>query len=123
MLAWTAATILWFALTLGPELLVLNGRRAAKLLEGQPTVLIENGHNREKALRSSFLRLDKLMTQLRRSSHFNPSTPYEGMAREVIIEGQVIDANLRAMRLNRAWLLTELARRGPRPAAPAPGRR
>lgn len=39
-------------------------------------------------------------------------TPYEGVSAELIVDGQVLDANLRQVGLDRAWLSGELRRRG-----------
>lgn len=144
LLPWLAGAILWFAMAIGMDLLVLRNRRIGKLLEGEPSVLIENGRILEHRLRQNFLRTDDLMAYLRARGFFNPAdvefavyetdgtvsvlprsqvravtprdlglpTAYEGMAREIIFEGEVNQVNLKAMNLSEAWLAAELAKKG-----------
>lgn len=144
LIPWLLGTILWFALAVVLDLIVLKNRQIGKLVEGQPTVLIENGRILEKNLFKNFLRVDDLMARLRKKGHFNPAdvefaifetdgsvsvlpksqsrpiqprdlqiaTSYEGMPREVVVDRQVIRANLAEMGLSEAWLLAQLARQG-----------
>lgn len=113
-------------------------------LEGQPTVLIQNGRLLDGNMRRLRYNLDELNSQLRRNGYFDinhveyailepgghlsvlpksqhrPLTPadlkvateYEGMAIELIMDGQVIQRNLDENRLTVSWLMTELEGRG-----------
>lgn len=144
LVPWLLGTLLWFALIIAFDLLVLSSRRVAKVLEGEPTILIENGRILQQNLRSTFLRVDELMAHLRTKGYFSPSdvenalfeidgsisvqprsqrrpvtpadlripTSYEGIAREVVVEGQIIHHNLEDLRLNEGWLLAALQRQG-----------
>ncbi len=144
VLPWLAGTVLWFALTIALDLTVLKNRPIAKLMEGEPSVVIENGRILEKNLARNFLRVDDLLARLRAQGHFNPSdvefaifetdgtvsvlaksqarpvtprdlglfTEYEGVTRELVMEGRVIQSNLKAINLSEEWLRAELLRLG-----------
>lgn len=73
LLPWTGAAILWFTLIIAVDLVVVGNRKAAKLIEGEPTMLIENGRILEKNLKANFLSPDELMAHLRKQGHFNPA--------------------------------------------------
>ncbi|MCG0238350.1 MAG: DUF421 domain-containing protein [Firmicutes bacterium] len=62
----------WFGLTLGLDLLVLKSRRIAKVLEGEPTLLIHKGQILEDKLSGTLLRVDHLMEMLRSKGFFDP---------------------------------------------------
>lgn len=70
---WLLATILWFGLTIAIDILVMKHRPLGKLLEGEPSVVIENGRIREKDLFRNYLRVDDLMARLRTQGYFNPT--------------------------------------------------
>jgi uncharacterized membrane protein YcaP (DUF421 family) len=144
LLPWLAGTTLWFLLIVAVDLVVLKSRPLGKIVEGEPTVLIENGRILERNLARNYLRVDELMAQLREKGYFNPSqvefaifetdgnlsvqprsqhrtltpydlniqTDYEGVSRELIVDGRVIRPNLHAMGLSEAWLLSQLRQRG-----------
>lgn len=144
LLVWTGAAVLWFGLILAVDMLVIKNRKIAKLIEGEPTLLIENGRILERNLRATYLRVDELMAHLRQQGIFNPAdvelaifetdgsvtvlprsqkrpvtpqdlhlpTAYEGIAREVVVEGEILPHNLKEMGLSKQWLLAELARLG-----------
>lgn len=141
---WLLGTILWFALTVAVDLLVLKNRRLAKLIEGEPTIVMENGRILEKEMFKNFLRVDGLMARLRDRGIFNPAdveyaifetdgtitvlpksqvrpvqprdlkiaTQYEGMSRELVVEGNITQNTLDAIGLSRSWLLGELQKAG-----------
>lgn len=71
LLPWLAGTVAWFALTVFLDILVLKNRRLAGLVEGTPSVLIQNGKILEKSLRSNFLRVDDLVADMRKMGYFN----------------------------------------------------
>jgi uncharacterized membrane protein YcaP (DUF421 family) len=71
MLPWLAGTVLWFAMTIGLDRLVLRNRRIAKLVEGEPSILIEKGHIYEQRLKQNYLRVDDLLAALRTKGLFN----------------------------------------------------
>lgn len=73
ILPWLAATVLWFLLVVVVDVAVMKSRPLAKLLEGEPAVLIENGKVMEKSLRENFVRVDDLLMYLRKKGHFNPA--------------------------------------------------
>jgi uncharacterized membrane protein YcaP (DUF421 family) len=114
------------------------------LMQGEPTVLIQNGKLLDENMGRLRYNLDQLNSQLRVSGIFDietvefavlepggqlsvrvksqgrPVTPadlhlstvYEGMALELIMDGQVIAKNLRENGLSRAWLEERLRERG-----------
>ncbi|MFZ5815861.1 MAG: DUF421 domain-containing protein [Bacillota bacterium] len=144
LLPWVLATGLWFALIIALDVLVMRSRTMGKLVEGEPTILIENGQLLERNLRRNYLRVDDLMARLRSHGYFNPreveyavfetdgsisvlprsqsrpvqpkdlgiATPYEGMTRELIVDRQVVRANLHSMNLSLEWLTGELIKQG-----------
>jgi uncharacterized membrane protein YcaP (DUF421 family) len=144
LLPWTGAAVLWFALIIALDLLVVGNRKAAKLIEGEPTMLIENGRILENNLKTNYLSVDELMANLRKKGHFNPAeveyaifetdgtvtvqpksqhraltpkdlhlpTSYEGISREVVVDGQILHRNLMEMHLDAAWLRAELLKQG-----------
>jgi len=73
LLPWLAGTILWFAMTLGLDVLALSNRRIGAWLEGEPSILIQNGRIMKEQLRRNFLRVDDLMAYLRSKGYFNPA--------------------------------------------------
>src|SRR5690606_23670901 len=40
------------------------------------------------------------------------STPYQGLPTELIVDGEIIEENLRQVGLDRAWLINSLTQRG-----------
>jgi uncharacterized membrane protein YcaP (DUF421 family) len=72
LLPWLSATVLWFGLTILLDVLVLKNRTLATLVEGKPRVLIENGKILEANLKKDYLRIDELMSHLRKKGFFNP---------------------------------------------------
>lgn len=144
LVPWLLGTVLWFAMAIALDLIVMKNRQIGKIVEGEPAVLIENGRILEKNLFKNFLRVDDLMARLRGKGFFNPAdvefaifetdgtvsvlprsqlrpvqprdlnlaTAYEGIAREVVVDRQVIRANLQQIGLSEGWLLHELARQG-----------
>jgi uncharacterized membrane protein YcaP (DUF421 family) len=73
LLPWVMGTVLWFGLAILIDLIVLKNREVGKLVEGNPTVLIENGRILERNLFKNFLRVDDLMARLREKGFFNPA--------------------------------------------------
>jgi uncharacterized membrane protein YcaP (DUF421 family) len=114
------------------------------MLQGGPTVLIQNGKLLEENMRSLRYNLDQLNSQLRASSVFDidqvefavlepggelsvllksqhrPVTPadlnlatrYEGIAVELIMDGKVVQKNLKENALSEEWLRERLAEHG-----------
>lgn len=139
-----SAMFWWALLALAAQFLILKNRWLAKMVDGEPVVVIQNGQVLENKLRQLRLRMSEMDSMLRaqgvfdlakvefavlephgelsilkRSQH-RPVTPadlhlptkYEGLGVEVVMEGQVIEQNLRALHLNRAWLLERLREQG-----------
>jgi uncharacterized membrane protein YcaP (DUF421 family) len=134
----------WTALTLLTQLAALRCRWFFKLVDGAPTVVIQNGQVLEGNLRSLRMPIEELTSLLRAKGVFDiqavecavmelhgslsvrlrsqerPVTPrdlhlptaYEGLAIELVVDGQVIDENLRHLHVNRAWLEDRLHRQG-----------
>jgi uncharacterized membrane protein YcaP (DUF421 family) len=71
LLPWLMGTLLWFGMTIALDLLVLHSRKAGKLIEGEPAVIVENGRIYEKRLKRNFLRVDDLLALLRGKGCFN----------------------------------------------------
>lgn len=114
------------------------------LLQGEPTVLIQNGKLLDDNMRRLRYSLDQLNSQLRAGgvwdiahvefavlepggrlstllkSQYQPVTPrdlklatrYDGMAIELIMDGEVVHKNLKENGLTEDWLTEELHRRG-----------
>lgn len=73
LLPWLAGTTLWFALAIGLDVLALRSRKAGRMLEGEPSILIAKGRILEQNLRSNFLRTEDLLAYLRGKGIFNPA--------------------------------------------------
>lgn len=71
--------VVWFGLLLLVDLLVLKNRRVAKVLEGEPTVVIHKGKILEDKLAGLMLRVDDLMGMLRAQGYFDPRTVEYGV--------------------------------------------
>lgn len=136
--------IVWILLAFGLEVLTLHSRYLAKLLDGEPVVLIHNGKVLERNLAATRYRMADLMEQLRQRSVFNLGdvefailetggqvsvlkkadreavTPrdlniqvsYTGVPTELIVDGAVIEQNLKQVGLDRNWLQEELTKLG-----------
>lgn len=134
----------WTACTLGFQWMVTRNRRLAKIVEGEPVVVIQNGKIFYENLRLLRFTIDDLLLQLRgkdvfdlsevefavlenngtlsvlKKSQHRPVTPadlgiptqYEGLPTELIVDGVVIEQNLRQVKLDAAWLLDQLRSRG-----------
>lgn len=68
-----AGLITWIVLVLIVELIALKNRKLAKITDGEPTILIQNGKIMEDRLGASFYRFDDLMRDLRSNNVFNIS--------------------------------------------------
>jgi uncharacterized membrane protein YcaP (DUF421 family) len=134
----------WVGLTFATQFVSIKSRWVAKLIEGEPVVVIQNGQVLEGNLARLRMRVDDLMAQLRMQGTFDlstvefaiyeqpgelsilkrsqerPVTPadlkistdYEGIGTELIIDGEVLDQNLRRLHLNRDWLRAKLLAKG-----------
>lgn len=139
-----AGLVTWVMLVVIVEIIALKNRKLAKITDGEPTILIQNGKIMEDRLGTTFCRLEDLMAQLRKKNVFNisdvefailetdgslsvlkksqvqPITPndlnistnYQGMDIELIQEGQIIIQNLKQIKKDKKWLLSELEKRG-----------
>lgn len=124
--------------------LAMRFPRIRHLLQGEPTVLVQNGKILEDNMRRLRYNQDQLNSQLRASGYFDisgvefavlepggqlsvlpksqkrpvqpadlgVSTQYEGMAIELIMDGQVVQKNLKENNLSEQWLLERLRERG-----------
>lgn len=136
---------LWMVFGLAFHFVAIRSRRVAKILRGEPTIIIENGRILEKNLAEmpnyslddllgalrvkgvfnlsevefAMLELDGSLS-VRRKSQFRPVTPadlqvktsYEGVATEIIYDGQIVEKNLKETGLDHEWLRATLRARG-----------
>ncbi len=134
----------WAALTLLFQWMVTKNRRLAKVIEGEPVVVVQNGKIFYNNLRLLRHRVDDMLVQMRqmkvfdisevefailetngtltvqKKSQFQPVTPndmnlptaYQGLPTELIVEGTVIEQNLKQVNLDKTWLANELRARG-----------
>jgi len=65
--------IAWSGLTLLIDLLVLKSLPARKIIDGEPTIVIQNGKILDWNMRRNRYNLDDLMTQLRSKNIFDPA--------------------------------------------------
>lgn len=139
-----ASMIVWAGLTFLLGYITLKSYRARKLLEGEPTILVQNGKIMRDNMKKIRFNLDDLLIQLRNKgifnmsevefamlepdgkvsailkSQFRPVTPndlnintnYEGLPAELIVDGDIIEENLKETGLNKGWLYTQLRNRG-----------
>ncbi len=136
--------IIWAGLTFLLDFISQKSLRARKLLQGEPTIVVQNGKILEKNMAKMRYNLNDLLMQLRSKSVFNlsevefaiaepngelsvllksqdrPLTPkdcglgtgYEGLPAELIVDGDIIEENLKEVGLSKEWLYGELRRRG-----------
>ena len=130
-------------LTLLLQWAITKHRRFAKIVEGEPVVVIQSGKILNDNIRLLRYRVDDIMVQLRQKNIFDisdvevallepngtlsvqkksqlePVTPkdlnlpteYKGLPVELIVDGEILDQNLRQVGLDRAWLVNALAQR------------
>lgn len=129
MIVWTLGVVL-------VSFIAIKSRVCRKIVDGEPTLVVQNGQILERNMRKLGYNLDDLLMQLREGGTFSlaevefallesngelsvlkksqhqPVTPadlgiptdYKGLSVEVVMDGKVIDANLKQMQLNKAWL-------------------
>lgn len=134
----------WTGCTLLLQWMATRNRQFAKIVEGEPVVVIQNGKIFYKNLRLLRFTIDDLVLQLRQKDVFDlsevefailenngtlsvlkksqhqPVTPkdldlptaYKGISTELIVDGEVIEQNLKQVQLDREWLLDQLRARG-----------
>jgi uncharacterized membrane protein YcaP (DUF421 family) len=137
LLAWTGLTLIVQGVT-------LKSRWVAKMVDGEPVVVIQNGQILEGNLRLLRMREGELTAMLRAQGIFDlaqvefavleprgelsilkrsqdrPVTPadlqlptaYEGLGIELVVDGEVMEQNLRRLGVNRAWLYDRLGQQG-----------
>lgn len=135
---------MWSLLTILLQWSITKHRRFAKIIEGEPVVVIQSGKLLDDNIRVLRYRVDDIVVQLRqkgvfdisevevaliepnghlsvrRKSQLEPvtpkdlglSTPYQGLPTELIVDGEIIEENLRQVGLDRAWLINSLTQRG-----------
>jgi len=128
LLPWLAGTVFWFAMTVGLDLAVIRSRSLAHLVEGRPSVLVENGQIVQKNLKANFLRIDEMLADFRKKGHFNPSdiayamfeidghvsvqTKPGGLTHTVVADGRIRHEELQKAGQSEDWLRQELQARG-----------
>ncbi|BAD42251.1 YetF domain-containing protein [Symbiobacterium thermophilum] len=141
----------WGGFTLLTQLVALKSRWMAKMLDGEPVILVYRGQILEENLRRLRMRESELAELLRSQSvfHFDevelavleprgtlsvlrtadtqPVTPADlgipassrGLGIELVVDGEVMDQNLRRLGVNRTWLMAKLKEQGIRSPAEA----
>lgn len=134
----------WGGLTLLTQWIALKSRWMAKMLDGEPVMLVYRGQILEENLRRLRMRESELAELLRAQSvfHFDevelaileprgtlsvlktaenqPVTPADlglpassrGLGVELVVDGEVMEQNLRRVGVNRAWLMAKLKEQG-----------
>ncbi|OCA97728.1 DUF421 domain-containing protein [Clostridium beijerinckii] len=134
------ALILFCALTIVTGYLSMKSLKIRKIINSEPTNLVENGNIIEKNMKKNKLTINELMMKLREKSIFHladvefaimetdgelsvlpkadkkPLTPYNmkinvtssGIDKDIIIDGAVVDENLKDIGLDKKWLKSEL---------------
>jgi len=132
------------ALTLLFQFLTLKSRYLAKVIDGEPVMVIANGKILEKNLAASRIKKDDLLMMLRRKNIFDitqvafaiyepdgslsvlpraehqPVTPRDlnltvkpaGLMTELIIDGKLLEQNLRQRKKDKQWLQWQLMAHG-----------
>lgn len=90
------------ALTFGAEYLSMKYRPARKLLEGEPTVVVHNGN---------LSVLPKSTRQPVTLEDMGLQGKYQGLSSELVVDGVVIEQNLKQNNLSRDWLDQQLKNR------------
>ncbi|MGE5675900.1 MAG: DUF421 domain-containing protein [Mycobacterium leprae] len=136
--------LLWGLLTIGASWVAIRSRVARGVLQGKPTIVVQNGKVLERSMAAERYNLDILLSQLRGKGIFNladvefamlepdgklsvlpksqqqPLTPadlkipteYEGLAKELVMDGRIMETNLEELGLTRQWLMGELRKQG-----------
>lgn len=136
--------VLFVALTYFISYLTIKSRPLRKLVEGTPTIVIENGRILKENMRGLRYDLDELAGQLRQQGILDPSevqyaiietsgvlsvikkADYQPLTKsdlrihlpdptfpvELIMDGEIIEENLRRHNLTQDWLAKQLAARG-----------
>lgn len=131
----------FWALVIG--IVSLYSRNWRSVLDGEPTVVVQNGQILETNLRQSNYNVDDLRMQLRNNSVFSmadvefavlepngklsvlkksqlqPVTPgdlhiattYKGLAVELIVDGHILEENLKQLDLSQEWLIDKVKER------------
>lgn len=134
----------WTVLTLATQYVALKSRWMAKMLDGEPVVVIRKGQILERNLRMLRFRESELTALLRAQGIFDyntveyaileprgdlsvlkrsenrPVTPadlglpvkHQGLGIELVVDGEIMEQNLRRLRLDRTWLLGRLREHG-----------
>ncbi|MFV9511380.1 DUF421 domain-containing protein [Tepidibacillus sp. LV47] len=134
----------WVLLVYGLQKLSLKQRWMAKVLDDQPTIVIQHGKILEQNMEKLRYRYDELMSQLRdknifditqvefallepngnlsvlKKAEYEPVTPSDlkivpkqnGLMIEVILDGKIIEQNLRTAEKDEEWLFNQLKAQG-----------
>ena len=81
--------------------------KARRLLTGTPTILIDKGHILKQNLSRSKFDINDLLCECRVSGYFNIAD-LEKLVANIIIDGNIMFENLKAMGKNEDWLLHHL---------------
>jgi len=141
----------WAGFTLLTQLVALKSRWMAKMVDGEPVILVYRGQILEENLRRLRMRESELGELLRAQSAFHldevelaileprgtlsvlktaetrPVTPADlglpatsrGLGIELVVDGEVMEQNLRRLGVNRAWLMARLKEQGVKSPAEA----
>ena len=127
--------VLWAVLTLAVEFASLKSSKARVLLDGEPTIVIKEGKVLERVMASNRLNMDDLSMLLRNKDVFSvgeveyailePNGELSVLKKvepsgnrrrflptELIVDGQLVERNLKELHLTREWLEEELRQKG-----------
>lgn len=134
----------WVILVFGLQFIAIKHRWFSKVIDDQPTIVVQNGKILEQNLKKIRYRYDDLMSHLRDKnifdithveyallepngkltvlkkgeyepitlSDFNKEAPENGLATEVIIDGIIIDQNLKNHNKSKEWLFEQIRAKG-----------
>lgn len=127
--------VMWAVLTFAVELASLKSSKARVMLDGEPTIVIKEGKVMERAMSVNRLNMDDLSMLLRSKDVFSvgevdyavlepngqlsvlkkmepPRNRRRFLPTELIVDGQLVERNLRELQLTREWLENELRQKG-----------
>lgn len=138
-----ASMIIWAAFPLILSFIAAKSMRARRLLDGTPTILIQNGKIIEKNLHKAKFTINDLLEELRIQGAFNIADvefalletsgkvsvlkksknqtvtvsdldlkeKCQGLCANLIIDGKIMQQNIKLLGKNKEWLINELMKR------------
>ena len=119
------AMIVYGVLAFGLSVISSKFPRIRKFINGTPTIVMNNGKLYRKNMKKAKLDLSEFMAMCRQEGYFNLNDiqtavfEYNGrltildlIAAEVIMDGRILEENLKRMGLDRKWLQKQLSDQG-----------